>query len=216
MTQDNLRDYTYTGSFSLKSGNTILGEIRYVESVTKHYKLYRVADFINSLKLPRNYTTKIESRYRFPGARHCWAPWVAIKESLRNLNRPTNAILDVMNRQTPEESKTSIKFEKENKLLDFLLRLPNDKLLLALASFDLVSKDFGTWIRQFGGNAEDFLMKDLEEFSAMDFVDLLKSYSFKIVKASDTEKQSSQEVSGVSVKTLEGRNFQIVLNLKLS
>ena len=59
-------------------------------------------------------------------------------------------------------------------------------------------------------------MKDLEEFSAMDFVDLLKSYSFKIVKASDTEKQSSQEVSGVSVKTLEGRNFQIVLNLKLS
>ena len=216
MTQDNLRDYTYTGSFSLKSGNTILGEIRYVENVTKHYKLYRVADFINSLKLPRNYTTKIESRYRFPGTRHCWAPWVSIRESLRNLNRPTNIIVDVMNRQAPEESKTSIKFEKENKLLDFLLRLPNDKLLLALASFDLVSKDFGTWIRQFGGNAEDFLMKDLEEFSAMDFVDLLKSYNFKIVKASDAEKQSSQEVSGVSVKTLEGRNFQIVLNLKLS
>ena len=109
-----------------------------------------------------------------------------------------------------------VKFEKENKLLDFLLRLPNDKLFLALASFDLVSKDFGTWIRQFGGKAEDFLLKDLEEFSAMDFVDLLKSYSFKIVKASDAEKQNSQEVSGVSVKTLEGRNFQIVLNLKLS
>lgn len=216
MTQDNLRDYTYTGSFSLKSGNTILGEIHYVKNVTKHYKLYRVADFINALKLPRNYTTKIESRYRFPGARHCWAPWVAIKESLRNLNRPTNAILDVMNRQTPEESKTPIKFEKENKLLDFLLGLSNDKLLLALTSFDMVSKDFEAWIKQFGGKAEDYLLKDLEEFSAMDFVDLLKSYNFKIVKASDSEKQSSQEVSGVSVKTLEGRNFQIVLNLKLS
>ena len=57
MTQDNLRDYTYTGSFSLKSGNTILGEIHYVKNVTKHYKLYRVADFINALKLSRNYTT---------------------------------------------------------------------------------------------------------------------------------------------------------------
>lgn len=216
MTQDNLRDYTYTGSFSLKSGNTILGEIRYVENVTKHYKLYRVADFINALKLPRNYTTKIKSRYRFPGTRHCWAPWVSIRESLRNLNRPTNIIVDVMNRQTPEESKTPIKFEKENKLLDFLLRLPNDKLLLALASFDLVSKDFGTWIRQFGGKAEDFLLKDLEEFSAMDFVDLLKSYNFKIVKDSPEEKQDFKEIPGVSVKTLEGRNLQIVLNLKLS
>ena len=83
MTQDNLRDYTCTGSFSLKSGNTILGEIRYVENVTKHYKLYRVADFINALKLPKNYTTKIKSRYRFPGTRHCWAPWVSIRESVR-------------------------------------------------------------------------------------------------------------------------------------
>lgn len=216
MTQDNLRDYTYTGSFSLKSGNTILGEIHYVKNVTKHYKLYRVADFINALKLSRNYTTKIESRYRFPGTRHCWAPWTSIKGALRNLNHPTDVILEVMNRQNPEESKTSIKFEKENKLLDFLLRLPNDKLLLALTSFDMVSKDFEAWIKQFGGKAEDYLLKDLEEFSAMDFVDLLKSYSFKIVKASDAEKQNSQEVSGVSVKTLEGRNFQIVLNLKLS
>ncbi len=216
MTQDNLKDYTFTGVFSLSSGNTILGEINYVENTSKHYRLYRISDFIRTLKLPRNFTMFVDSRYRFPGARYCWASWIALKSALRDFNRPTDIILDIMNRKSPEENPTPIKFEKKNQLLDFLLRLPDDKLLNALSSFEMASRDFGAWVKQFGGKPEDFLWEDLEEFSALDFVDLLKSYNFRFVKASELEKKT-HEIPGISVKELEdGKNLQITLNLKLS
>lgn len=219
MTQDNLKDYTFTGVFSLCSGNTILGEINYVENTLKHYRLYRISDFIRTLKLPRNFTVFVDSRYKFPGARHCWASWIALKSALRDFNRPTDIILDIMNRKSPEENPTPIKFEKKNRLLDFLLRLPDDKLLNALSSFEMASRDFGAWVKQFGGKPEDFLLKDLEEFSALDFVDLLKSYNFRFVKASELEKKEEKkthEIPGISVKELEdGKNLQITLNLKL-
>lgn len=208
--------YTYTGSFNLKYENEVLGQIKYVEDVSKSRKLYRNADFIRALGLNRNFTTKITPHYRFPGMRNSWSDWVAIKSALDKISNPNDKLLTIRSRKNPEESTSLFSIKKDTRMLRFFDCLPKERLAEALLSFYECRKNFSEWLKRFGENPERFKYEDLEKFSALDFLDYLKSSD--IILKSEKDSISSGEgtpAANVDFKDFDGKNLQININIRL-
>lgn len=212
MTLNSLEGYNYTGIFQLKSENTILGEIKYIKNFSNNYKLYRVADFIRILHLPRNFTNFINCRYRFPEARHCWAPWISIKSALTKYSHVSKDIENIAKRKSPEINPPVAKSLKNNEVCDFIQELPYEKQITALNTYNNVLSNFEEWIRNLNGKVEDYSLKDFEELSAMDFVNLLHSCKLKIVSEARNNKSIPTELQ---VNNIDNKNLQVVLNIQL-
>ena len=211
---DVIKNYTYTGTFKLKSGNTILGTIHYVEEPIKHWKLYRVSDFINALSLPKTFSQQIEQRFRYPGMRHCWSGWFSIKSALNKIQRPSNYVLDMISRKSPEFFPERIKIEKKNKVIDFLLSLPDAKLIEALLSYNLCKDHSNEWVKRFGGNPDKFSFNDFEEFSALDYIDFISSFDLIVSKKIEAPLKEESKPVQTEIKS-DGKNIQVTLNIKL-
>lgn len=206
--------YTYTGSFELKIRNKILGTIRYVEDVTHNRKLYRNSDFINALKLHRNFSVNIKPHYRFPGMRHTWSDWVAIKSALGKISNPSEQILEIRSRIKPEEpgvSHSITRIIKDTRIFRFIENLPENQIPEALLTYHECRNHFSKWIKKFGGNPEKFLFEDFEKFSALDFLELLEESGITLKKP-ETEKIPN---ANIDLQKIDGKNLQININIQL-
>lgn len=211
-----INNYTFHGSFSLVSGNMILGKINFVEDLQKKAKMYRISDLTKALNLPKMFAQRVKSRYRFPGQRFCWCDWISFSHALSSLRNPSVVIQDMLSRKTPEINLKEVKINKTNKIIDFLLQMETNQMLTAIENFPICVDGCKRWVEIFGGNPDDFNTADFESFSAIELCDLLKSYKFKIVKESESVKKEESQLPVEIEKSADGKSIQVTLNIRMS
>lgn len=224
------RFYTSSGSFPLQDRNgRILGEISYMENTSNRRRLYRICDFTRALHLNSRFSQNVKHHHRFPASGFAWGDWPAIRGALRRLRRAGDDILEIGKRKSPEEPlhvhAVTVSEKRTNPLIRLLQSLPKDNLPQALLTFQRCQEDFAGWLTSIGGDPENYHLKDLQEFTALDYLRLLRDCGV-ILRRGKTEPAPESRASGaaapdvsgypcVELQTPDGRNLQITVNVNL-
>lgn len=225
------KSYNYKGAFILKVGEKVLGNIQFVEDVTKGRKIYRLVDFIHALGLRRNFSTNIKPHYRFPGFGFTWADWTAIRGALNRIPKKDEVILELANRTRPEEStvQTQIRKAKSSTLNQLLSGLSKTERAEALLTFWRCKVNFSGWLKRYCVDPEKYPYAELEKFTALEYLDWLTKTDITLqnmVPVAKTEKvvpadaapvnpEAAPTVHNVDLKGSDGKELHIHIHLNM-